>query len=102
MKEYEFLKIDVADQVCTLTISAPKSLNALNSNLLKEMDDFLSNLDPDVRVLIVTGDGDRSFVAGADISGHHPRFLGYLPPYQDCGYGTRQRADFHRPCYQGR
>ena len=72
MKEYEFLKIDVADQVCTLTISAPKSLNALNSSLLKEMDDLLSNLDPDVRVLIVTGDGDRSFVAGADISEMQP------------------------------
>lgn len=72
MKEYEYLKIAVADAVCTLTISAPKSLNALNSSLLKEMDDFLSNLDPDIRVLIVTGDGERSFVAGADISEMQP------------------------------
>lgn len=72
MKEYEFLKIDLAEQVCTLTISAPKSLNALNSNLLKEMDDFLSNLDPDIRVLIITGDGEKSFVAGADISEMQP------------------------------
>ena len=72
MKEYEYLKIALADAVCTLTISAPKSLNALNSNLLKEMDDFLSNLDPDIRVLIVTGDGERSFVAGADISEMQP------------------------------
>ena len=72
MKEYEFLKIDLAEAVCTLTISAPKSLNALNSNLLKEMDDFLSNLAPDIRVLIITGDGEKSFVAGADISEMQP------------------------------
>ncbi len=68
MKEYEYLKIDQAESLCTLTISAPKSLNALNSNLLKEMDDFLSNLDSSIRVLIITGDGEKSFVAGADIS----------------------------------
>lgn len=72
MKEYEFLKIDLAEAVCTLTISAPKSLNALNSNLLKEMDDFLTNLDPDIRMLIITGDGEKSFVAGADISEMQP------------------------------
>ena len=72
MKEYEFLKTDLAGQICTLTISAPKSLNALNSNLLKEMGDFLSNLNPDIRVLIITGDGDKSFVAGADISEMQP------------------------------
>lgn len=72
MKEYEFLKTDLVGQICTLTISAPKSLNALNSNLLKEMGDFLSNLNPDIRVLIITGDGDKSFVAGADISEMQP------------------------------
>ena len=57
MQNYQFLKIDTLDAVCTLTISAPKSLNALNSSILKEMDDFLSNLDKDIRVLIITGDG---------------------------------------------
>ena len=72
MKDYEFLKIGSAESICTLTISAPKSLNALNSSILKEMDDFLSNLDPDIRVLIITGDGEKSFVAGADISEMQP------------------------------
>lgn len=72
MKDYEFLKIGVAESICTLTISAPKSLNALNSSILKEMDDFLSNLAPGIRVLIITGDGEKSFVAGADISEMQP------------------------------
>lgn len=66
--EYNFLKINTENAICTLAISAPKSLNALNSTILKELDDFVSNLDSSIRVLIITGDGDKSFVAGADIS----------------------------------
>lgn len=66
--EYNYLKINTADAICTLAISAPKSLNALNSTILKELDDFLSHIGSDVRVLIITGDGEKSFVAGADIS----------------------------------
>ncbi len=66
--EYNFLKVNITNAICTLTISAPKSLNALNSNILKELDDFLTHIHPDIRVLILTGDGEKSFVAGADIS----------------------------------
>ena len=66
--EYNYLKINHTDAICTLTISAPKSLNALNSTILKELDDFVSHIGDDVRALIITGDGEKSFVAGADIS----------------------------------
>ena len=66
--EYNFLKINTANGICTLAISAPKSLNALNSTILNEMNHFLDNIPSEVGVLIITGDGDKSFVAGADIS----------------------------------
>jgi len=67
--EYNFLKIERQDQIAVMKVSAPKSLNALNSTVLKEIDDFVSNLDTvQTRVLIVTGDGEKAFVAGADIS----------------------------------
>ena len=66
--EYNFLKINAENSICTLSISAPKSLNALNSTILKELDDFITNLPDSIRVLIITGDGEKSFVAGADIS----------------------------------
>ncbi|MBR5727058.1 MAG: enoyl-CoA hydratase/isomerase family protein [Muribaculaceae bacterium] len=66
--EYNFLKIEQQEAVTVLKISAPKSLNALNSTLLRELDDFVDNLNPATRVLIITGDGEKSFVAGADIS----------------------------------
>ena len=66
--EYNFLKIEHNNGVTILTISAPKTLNALNSSILKELSDFIDNLDAATRVLIITGDGEKSFVAGADIS----------------------------------
>ena len=66
--DYNFLKIEQQEAVTVLKISAPKSLNALNSTLLRELGDFVDNLDPATRVLIITGDGEKSFVAGADIS----------------------------------
>lgn len=66
--EYNFLKSEKRGEILILTISAPKSLNALNSNILAEINDFVSNIEKDTRVLIITGDGEKSFVAGADIS----------------------------------
>ena len=66
--EYQFLKFEHNEGITVLKISAPKSLNALNSSILKELDDFVGHLDALTRVLIITGDGEKSFVAGADIS----------------------------------
>ena len=66
--EYNFLKVERNEGVTVMKISAPKSLNALNSTILKEIDDFSGSLDATTRVLIITGDGEKSFVAGADIS----------------------------------
>jgi len=66
---YKFLKIDVSENgICILRISSPRTLNALNSTILKELNSFISELSKDVRVLIITGDGNKAFVAGADIS----------------------------------
>lgn len=66
---YEHLKIEEQGLVAIMTISAPKSLNALNSKILNEIGDYLDNFDRNrFRCLIVTGDGEKSFVAGADIS----------------------------------
>ena len=53
-----------------LTVNRPKALNALNSQTLEEMDAALDEVaaDPGARVLLVTGAGEKAFVAGADIS----------------------------------
>lgn len=66
---YTYLRYKEEGLIGTLTLSAPQSLNALNSKLIGELKHFLLHLDTKaVRVLILTGDGERSFVAGADIA----------------------------------
>lgn len=55
--------------VGTITINRPKALNALNSQVLDELNKVLDNIDTNkIRALILTGAGEKSFVAGADIA----------------------------------
>ena len=64
----EFVQYEQKGQIAIMTISREKALNALNSQVLEELDKTLDavNLD-EVRCLILTGAGQKSFVAGADI-----------------------------------
>lgn len=54
----------------TITINRPEKLNALNSETIKELHDCLKKLEDNdmVRTIIITGSGEKAFVAGADIS----------------------------------
>lgn len=61
--------LKVTGNVGILTINRPQALNALNLDVLEALDGTLSDIDTDVvRCLVITGSGDRAFVAGADIS----------------------------------
>ena len=63
-----FVLSEVNGQVGTITINREKALNALNSAVLDELNAVLDGVDLDqVRCLILTGAGTKSFVAGADI-----------------------------------
>jgi enoyl-CoA hydratase len=63
------LRISVEGRVATVTIDRPDVLNALNTALLEELLATLGDLggDPRVGVVVLTGEGERSFIAGADI-----------------------------------
>ncbi len=66
--DYKYLIVEEKPKgVVLITLSREKSLNALNSAMLKEIHHFFSNVDEDVRCIIITGAG-KSFVAGADIA----------------------------------
>ena len=65
----DFILYEVEGAVGTITINRPKALNALNSQVLDELNETLDAVDLDtVRCLVLTGAGDKSFVAGADIA----------------------------------
>jgi enoyl-CoA hydratase len=65
---YENIRLETEDAVALLTIDRPKALNALNSKTLQELESALASVPGQARVLIVTGGGDKAFVAGADIA----------------------------------
>ncbi len=64
----EFIVYEQDGFVGTITINRPKALNALNSQVLEELNAALDQVDlENTRCLIITGAGEKSFVAGADI-----------------------------------
>ncbi|MHB8410441.1 MAG: enoyl-CoA hydratase-related protein [Candidatus Acidiferrales bacterium] len=67
---YENLLFEVKDPIAYITFNRPKVLNALNRKTVEELGDALNRAQEDslVRVLILTGAGEKSFVAGADIN----------------------------------
>lgn len=68
--DYQFLWLERKDAVVTVTIVREKALNALNPEVLREITACFQGLseDREVRAVILTGAGDKAFVAGADIA----------------------------------
>lgn len=87
------LQLQRAGGVATLTVDRPKVLNALNTETLHELDAVLGELaaDDSVRVLVLTGAGEKAFVAGADI-----RELSGLSPLQARRHAAMGQAVFDR------
>ena len=67
---FETLLVDHDDRVAVVTINRPKVLNALNSQTVNELQQVMQQLQQDsgVRAIVLTGAGEKSFVAGADIN----------------------------------
>lgn len=67
---YENILIDQTQGICTITINRPNKLNALNKQTIKELHTALKEAvsDRQTKVIILTGSGEKAFVAGADIS----------------------------------
>ena len=80
MPTYETITVERRGKVAILTINRPDKLNALNKQVHTEGVDALDELrkDDSVRVLVITGAGEKSFIAGADIS----EFEGQTPVTQ--------------------
>jgi enoyl-CoA hydratase len=66
---YETVVVEVKDLVATVTLNRPQVLNALNTQVFDELDAIFTQLtgDESVRVILLTGAGEKAFAAGADI-----------------------------------
>ncbi len=67
---YNTILTNQENAIATVTINRPTKLNALNKETIKELHDVFSKLEKDkeIQVIILTGSGEKAFVAGADIS----------------------------------
>ncbi len=87
MASYETISVEKEGRVAILTIERPEKLNALNSKVHQEGVAALDELrkDDEVRVVILTGSGEKSFIAGADIG----EFEGKTPVTQRATFQER-------------
>jgi enoyl-CoA hydratase len=71
---YKTLHTDLTDQIFTVTINRPDKLNAINKDVMSELSEAVTEIyeNEDIRSAIITGAGQKAFIAGADIS----EFLG--------------------------
>ncbi len=67
---YETLLKDTREGLCTVKINRPKALNAINRQVLNELIQIVHeiNADDDTKAVIITGEGEKAFIAGADIA----------------------------------
>ncbi|OEU70617.1 MAG: hypothetical protein BA864_00635 [Desulfuromonadales bacterium C00003093] len=71
---YENLLLEIRDNIAQLTINRPKALNCLNPQTLVELSQMFAELqkNPEVKVIILTGAGEKAFVAGGDVAVMQP------------------------------
>ncbi len=74
--EYKTLIFELQEDIGILKFNRPKQLNAINEEMIEEMEDFFSKIPPETKVIILTGQG-KAFIAGADIS-----YLAKLSPLE--------------------
>jgi len=67
---YENLLVETSEQIATVTVNRPQAMNSLSAPTLDELEAALGALegDPGVRVILITGAGEKAFVAGGDIT----------------------------------
>ncbi len=88
--DYQFILYEKSEGIVTITINRPEVRNALTQALMEELGDAINQVeaDHDVRVLILTGAGERAFVAGADIGE-----VGERDTLTELGLKSRLRRD---------
>jgi enoyl-CoA hydratase len=90
---YENVLFEVQDGIAVVTFNRPKVLNAVNTTTVTELADIVGKVeaDPSIRALILTGAGEKAFVAGADIAA-----MSVMPPEEARRFAENAHAVFAR------
>ena len=93
MPDYSTIRVERAERRATVIIARPDKLNALNAETIGELDDAFRDLADDDAIagLVITGDGDKAFVAGADIAE-----LAKMGPIDGIGVSRQGQEAFRR------
>ena len=84
--KFETLLLDTTGEVGILSINRPQKLNALNIQVLRELKACLTELhSSNLKGLIVTGEGEKAFIAGADIAEMKPMTTGEANAFSELG-----------------
>ncbi|MEQ9315615.1 MAG: crotonase/enoyl-CoA hydratase family protein [Henriciella sp.] len=97
LAEFDEIKLEKEDGVAVLTLYRPNNMNAFTGKMMLEMIKAfdITDADDDVKVVIVTGDGERAFCAGADLSSGAKTF-DYDARSESGEAGRTQREDIQR------
>ena len=95
---YDTILVARDGAVVTITLNRPDKLNALNAQLLAELDAALSEVEADaaIRVAILTGAGDKAFAAGADIAAMAAMTTSEAKAFSDTGHWVCARLEAAR------
>lgn len=85
---YENILFEAAEGIATITFNRPKALNAMNPDTARELKDAVTNCvnDTNIKVVILTGSGDKAFVAGADIVSMQNNEPSQSLPFMELGH----------------
>src|SRR5262245_10808932 len=92
------LLVETSDHVATLTINRPEKLNALSEQVVAELTRAFTELagDESVRALVLTGAGEKAFVAGADIAAMAEMSAPRAKAFADAGHALMHRIEASR------
>ena len=90
---FENIIFETEDNIAIIKFNRPKALNAINPDMLEEIDQALNKIAADdlIKVLVFTGEGEKAFVAGADIA-----HMADLSPLQARRFSRKGQALFFR------
>lgn len=100
MTQYSTLLVELRNHTALIKVNRPKALNALNREVLCDLHTAFKDLalNPDVLGVIVTGEGDKAFVAGADIPSMQEMTVLHAKHFVDFGHSVMDAIErFPRP-----